>query len=148
MSQTAKSRSNGDEGVLNTLRSALASTSTLLPKKLFKPTSKPTIALNDDGTARRIGQQMLAQALQAERELLKTIDNSDDDDDCDDDTILRNIYTLHGHKLLILQLDSPSFCDVCSRLIWGIYRLSLKCKCKSNAGVVFVLIFLALENEF
>ncbi|OQV22321.1 putative Ras association domain-containing protein 1 [Hypsibius exemplaris] len=67
---------------------------------------------------RYLSSRQLEEAAQAERYLLENMDNGAD---------FKNLFYLK-HQFLILELEQPSFCDLCGLLIWGVYRLSLRCR--------------------
>ncbi|XP_055342922.1 ras association domain-containing protein 1-like [Paramacrobiotus metropolitanus] len=65
-----------------------------------------------------LSSRQLEEAALAERYLLENLDHGND---------FKNLFFLQ-HQFLIVELEEPSFCDLCGLLIWGIYRLSLKCR--------------------
>jgi hypothetical protein len=80
--------------------------------------------LQTDVQIRYLSSRQLEEAAQAERYLLENMDRGSD---------FKNLFYLK-HQFLIAELEQPSFCDLCGLLIWGVYRLSLKCRSKSHDG--------------
>lgn len=76
-----------------------------------------------------LSSRQLEEAAKAEKYLLENLDDGSD---------FKNLFFLQ-HQFLIIELEEPSFCDLCGLLIWGVYRLSLKCRSKLIRLIQFQL---------
>lgn len=90
-----------------------------VPKNAAKmPKAREVENLESDVQVRYLSSRQLEEAALAERYLLENLDHGSD---------FKKLFYLK-HQFLIAELQQPSFCDLCGLLIWGIYRLSLRCR--------------------